>query len=104
MDGVFAGDDIGDGRARLLGRRRLFGLSLGVVFDHFDGSILRVSKFVLRVQCFQSRVASGIVLHTCKKDSDKKSESDEVEETATEKEVGLSEALCADGERFRDVG
>ena len=33
-----------------------------------------------------------------------KRESDEVEKAATEKEVGLNEALCADRERIRDVG
>jgi hypothetical protein len=44
VDCVFAGDDIGDGRATLLGsRRRLLGLSLGVVLDHFGGSTGTVS-------------------------------------------------------------
>lgn len=41
VDGVLAGDDVGDGRARLLGSRRLLGLRLGVVFDHFGGSAMR---------------------------------------------------------------
>ena len=37
VDGVLAGDDVGDGGARLLGRRRLLGLRLGVVFHHVGG-------------------------------------------------------------------
>lgn len=45
--GVLAGDDVGDGGTRLLGRRRLLGLGLGVVFDHFDGFCERKTRISL---------------------------------------------------------
>ena len=39
VDGVLAGDNIGDGRAGLLGRRRRLLGGLGVVFRHCDGGL-----------------------------------------------------------------